>query len=202
MIPLQAFDAADRLLRDLMQSDEPFGGKIVVLGGDFRQVLPVLPRAGRETVVGNTIQKHPLWQSGRVNVHQLTHNMRAKSDAAFRSWLLALGNGELPTPPDEEDNIVELPGQCCSGGTVDDLIDAVFRDAPEHARVCTTSAPAQAAESTKYFQTRAILCPKNSTALEVNEKILDRLDPATEVVSLSIDTVSYTHLTLPTILRV
>ena len=61
MIPLQALDAADRLLRDLMETDEPFGGKVVVLGGDFRQVLPVLPHSARESIVSQTIPKHPLW---------------------------------------------------------------------------------------------------------------------------------------------
>ena len=38
-------EALDITLRDLMQSDEPFGGKVLVCGGDFRQTLPVVPRA-------------------------------------------------------------------------------------------------------------------------------------------------------------
>ncbi|KAK9831351.1 hypothetical protein WJX81_004658 [Elliptochloris bilobata] len=32
------------LLKDLMHSATPFGGKVVLLGGDFRQVLPVVPK--------------------------------------------------------------------------------------------------------------------------------------------------------------
>lgn len=31
----------DRLLKHLMMSDIPFGGKCVLFGGDFRQILPV-----------------------------------------------------------------------------------------------------------------------------------------------------------------
>ncbi|XP_057745252.1 uncharacterized protein LOC130963121 [Arachis stenosperma] len=45
-----AFEALDRTLRDIMVSvsdrnkDLPFGGKVDVLGGDFKQVLPVIPK--------------------------------------------------------------------------------------------------------------------------------------------------------------
>ena len=42
-----AIEAVDRTLQDIMGNKEPFGGKVVVLGGDFRQVLPVVPRATR-----------------------------------------------------------------------------------------------------------------------------------------------------------
>ena len=35
-------EAFDRTLRDVTGSDEPFGGKVLVLGGDFRQILPVI----------------------------------------------------------------------------------------------------------------------------------------------------------------
>ena len=37
----------DMLLRDLLANDLPFGGKVLVLGGDFRQVLPVMPHCAR-----------------------------------------------------------------------------------------------------------------------------------------------------------
>jgi hypothetical protein len=30
------FEAVDKLLQDLTDCDEPFGGKVVVFGGDFR----------------------------------------------------------------------------------------------------------------------------------------------------------------------
>ncbi|GBN68337.1 hypothetical protein AVEN_252201-1 [Araneus ventricosus] len=41
MTPHHALSAVDRLLRYLMNSDLPFGGKVFVLGGDWRQILPV-----------------------------------------------------------------------------------------------------------------------------------------------------------------
>ena len=34
-------DAIDLLFKDIMSKTLPFGGKVVVLGGDFRQALPI-----------------------------------------------------------------------------------------------------------------------------------------------------------------
>lgn len=38
----KAINAVDRYLKELMQTDRPMGGKIVIFGGDFRQLLPVI----------------------------------------------------------------------------------------------------------------------------------------------------------------
>lgn len=80
MVNRFAFEALDRTLRDIMRfsndnsSERPFGGKIVVLGGDFRQILPVIPRATREDVVFATINSSKLWSYCKVL--KLTKNMR------------------------------------------------------------------------------------------------------------------------------
>ena len=42
-----AIEMVDRNLRDIMDSTENFGGKVIVFGGDFRQVLPVVPHGTR-----------------------------------------------------------------------------------------------------------------------------------------------------------
>ena len=44
------FEAVDRSLRDILRftasnnADKPFGGKTIVLGGDFRQILPIIAK--------------------------------------------------------------------------------------------------------------------------------------------------------------
>jgi ATP-dependent DNA helicase PIF1 len=38
-------------LDDAQVTEKIFGGKIVVLGGDFRQILPVVPKGGRKDIV-------------------------------------------------------------------------------------------------------------------------------------------------------
>jgi hypothetical protein len=52
MMHRRTFEAIDRTLRDLMQLDDAqviekiFGGKTVVLGEDFQQILLVVPKGG------------------------------------------------------------------------------------------------------------------------------------------------------------
>ena len=45
------FEALDRTLNDIMRKENKsnfvFGGKVIVLRGDFRQILPVIPRGNR-----------------------------------------------------------------------------------------------------------------------------------------------------------
>ncbi|KAF8083394.1 hypothetical protein N665_0776s0019 [Sinapis alba] len=59
----QAFETLDRSLQDLLSpadptaADRPFGGKTVLMGGDFRQILPVVPRECRPDTVLASISK-------------------------------------------------------------------------------------------------------------------------------------------------
>jgi hypothetical protein len=49
----QCFEAFDRSLRDVLSEKEsklqdiPFGGKVIVLGGDPKQILPVIENASK-----------------------------------------------------------------------------------------------------------------------------------------------------------
>ena len=45
------FDALDRTQRDVMETDKVFGGKVLLLAGDFRQILPVVRLGRRADVV-------------------------------------------------------------------------------------------------------------------------------------------------------
>ena len=54
-IPKEIFHYLNRLLRKLMGKNKPFGGKLIILGGDFKQTLPVIEKAGREEIIENTI---------------------------------------------------------------------------------------------------------------------------------------------------
>jgi len=96
MIPKGALRVVDKLLRDIMQVDVPFGGKLLILGGDFRQVLPVVPHATPEQIVAETILYHYTWREKMMRKYTLTENMRARQDGghndAFREWLLRVGH--------------------------------------------------------------------------------------------------------------
>ena len=96
MAPREALECVDRLLRDLMEQDRAFGGKVLVLGGDFRQVLPVMPHSSREDVIGHSLKAHELWRTGHVSVHSFATNMRARGDEEWRNYLLRIGDGSEP----------------------------------------------------------------------------------------------------------
>jgi len=60
-------EAVDRTLRDIMQCpDSPFGGKMVVFGGDFRQCPPVVSRGFQATIVFTALSRSVLWRQVRI----------------------------------------------------------------------------------------------------------------------------------------
>ena len=63
MVSRQAVEALDKMLQDINESDLLFGGKVVVLGGDFRQVLPVLLRGTKEEIIEASLVNSYLWPS-------------------------------------------------------------------------------------------------------------------------------------------
>ena len=98
----QAFETLDRTLRDLQSTanpeaaSKPFGGKTVLLGGDFRQILPVIPQGTRQDTVAASISKSYLWASAEV--YTLLINMRlSQADKEFAEWILSVGNGTAAT---------------------------------------------------------------------------------------------------------
>ena len=108
MMNRMCFEAFDKTLRDLMRtvheenSKKPFGGKVVVLGGDFTQILSVVKKASRYDVVKSTINSSHLWLS--CQVLKLSQNMKlnhAKSNESvenikeFADWILKIGDGKI-----------------------------------------------------------------------------------------------------------
>ena len=61
MMNRMCFEAFDRTLRDIMRNvddannEKPFGGKAFVLGGDFRQILPVIKKGSRFDIIKSAI---------------------------------------------------------------------------------------------------------------------------------------------------
>ena len=99
----RCFEALDRSLHDVMAGydesagDRVFGGKVVVLGGDFRQILPVVEGGNHTKIVSACILNSPIWKF--IEILCLKENMRLKDpslDSAaqielkqFSPWLLA-----------------------------------------------------------------------------------------------------------------
>ncbi|KAL2935197.1 ATP-dependent DNA helicase pif1 [Bienertia sinuspersici] len=96
--------ALDLLLKDVCNSKLSFGGKVVVFGGDFRQVFPVVPHKTQSEAIDASLVSSPLWPAF-IKFH-LEENMRAREDPDFASFLLQLGDGRLQK---NEHGFVSLP---------------------------------------------------------------------------------------------
>jgi len=80
MMSRYCFESLDRSLNDVIGNvdGKPFGGKVVVFGGDFRQVLHVIHGAGRAEIVLAALNSSYLWE--HCNVLTLTKNMSLMSN--------------------------------------------------------------------------------------------------------------------------
>jgi ATP-dependent DNA helicase PIF1 len=131
------FEALDRTMRDLMtvqdpQSlDKPFGGKVVVLGGDFRQILPVIAKGSKQDITRAAINASNLWRHCRVL--RLTTNMRlsvamsqyqAAEIKEFAEWILHIGDGYYESNESGEADI-EIPADLLIQQSPDPIMELV-----------------------------------------------------------------------------
>jgi ATP-dependent DNA helicase PIF1 len=166
MAPQLALAAVDRMLQDLTDVKKPFGGKVIVLGGDWRQSLPISLHSNKTVILGNCLKKSLLWP--KFKHFSLETNMRTDPDeTAFANWLLKLGNGTLKNNCGLDDDIIEISPECVvntepSVSSITQLIDEVF-------------GKNLADLSPEDLSKRAILCPKNEESLLINEDMINRI---------------------------
>ena len=98
--PRAAFDAASRCLQDILEGvpgrhkGQPFGGMPILLGGDFRQVPPVLRRIDIEQFAEHTLKACDWWVSGtHLSRYSLRRNKRAEADPDYADMVLQIGDG-------------------------------------------------------------------------------------------------------------
>ena len=92
----------------------PFGAKCVLFSGDFRQILPVVPRVSQGMIVFMCFQSSPLYPC--MSFLSLSENVRLQSirddedpDPAvfeYPNFLLKVGEGKLKQT---EDSFIEVP---------------------------------------------------------------------------------------------
>jgi len=165
-------NCVDRLYRDLTRNwRTPFGGKIVLFGGDFMQPLPITPLASPMLAAAVCFKKTKVWLACQVIV--LETNMRALAEEIeFAQFLLDIGRGRAPTV--DGDSLIRVPDQCVdSGYKYFGLIDHIWG----HGDIDI---------ATLRDSNKAILTPTNEDALEINEQVLDRI-PGDPVMYISAD---------------
>ncbi|KAL3024818.1 hypothetical protein AAZX31_04G146800 [Glycine max] len=157
--------------------------KVIVFGGDFRQILPVIPRGSRSDIINATINSLYLWPS--CEVLTLTKNMLLQGNAQsiddqettkFAKWILDIGDGVIGNQNDGYAT-VEIPEYLLIT-EYNDPIDAIVRSAFPYLY--------QHHSNPEFFKCRAILASTNETIEEVNDYILS-LIPGEQMEYLSYD---------------
>ncbi|XP_035837306.1 uncharacterized protein LOC118485145 [Helianthus annuus] len=185
--PLQhryAFEAVDRTFRDICRNNIPgadrrvFGGKCVALGGDFRQILPVIPLAPRSEIVASVVNKSStIW--GACKVFSLTINMRLNSSSVnddvviqhrdFNKWILDMGSGRLPAislDGEDERTWINIPRDLLipvSDNPIESVVSDTFPNIEERF------------SDVSYLQERCILSSTNNEVDTINLHVLDKL---------------------------
>ncbi|CAN1326885.1 ATP-dependent DNA helicase PIF1 [Linum perenne] len=199
MVHRLSFEAVDRTICDIMDtpfegpSYKPFGGKTVLLGGDFRQTLPIVPNAGRETNLNASLTRSYLWN--HCTLLELKTNMRVNasnvnlmpvsSGLNFPEWVLAVGDGKIPPVLDQNNSVVdliEIPKQFLLAPSPTPIADIVARVYPNFT---------ENYQSVAYIRTRAIVTPTNQVVSNINEYVLTQI-PGDAKTYLSSDTMSTT----------
>lgn len=178
-----AFECLDRSLRDIMKSVNPnfgmlpFGGITVLLGGDFLQILPVIPHGERGQILSACITRSRLWSI--CNIFVLKQNMRLKLGNSeqeiqdvrnFAKWVLDCGDGKVVPPLNGNSAMVEdeiiIPAQFCdltNANSVDNMINSTYPDFTANWK------------DSKYLSERAILTPTNQTVGHLNSLIVEKI---------------------------
>ena len=180
MLNKLCYEALDRSMRDLVpdgDQEKKFGGKLILVSGDFRQLLPVIERANRAKIVTHTLKNSAtLWDEHVVTL-RLRENMRVKNEMAkhpddselkgklqdYEQWLLKLGEGRLPSEGKIDDsNIIEVPSEMCLDSK-DEVVDAVFDDFEANIG------------DADYFKSRILLAATNEIVNEINDEMVERI---------------------------
>ncbi|XP_018368655.1 PREDICTED: uncharacterized protein LOC108764776 [Trachymyrmex cornetzi] len=197
MAPRYVLEIMDRTLRDIMQNNLYFDGKIVLVGGDFRQLLPIKERATRSEIINLSIKFSTLWP--QFKIFSLTENVRTlPEEREFAQFLLDLGNGTLN---DYSDN-VQIPERCIAKIDSDMIKDIWYmvNDYSDNVRIperCIAKIDSDIIKDTygdiithkryNIIANHVILSARNADVDEINEKVVKLLDETTERIYTNVD---------------
>nr|GEV97619.1 DNA helicase [Tanacetum cinerariifolium] len=174
----RCFETLDRTLRDILNAPGIlFGRKSIILGGDFRQTLPVKKGASKMKIVAASFAESELWSHFKICI--LKENMRLsqteldederKLTHTFSSWLLDVGDGKIGEPDQlDAENVswIKIPDRYCipdDNNGISELIRFIYDEETLQG------------SSREQLQQKAIVCPKNETADLINLEVLSML---------------------------
>jgi hypothetical protein len=185
------FEAFDRTIRDILfydgvdNTDKPFGGVSLVLGGDFRQILPVIRKGCIQDILASSINSSKLWSHCKVltlttNMRLHASTVRAEKDEIrkFVDWMLSIGDGIGSANESGEINVLILDEFLIkdSSNPLHSLVDFVYPDFLQNMKI------------SDFFQEQGILSPTLNAVENINKFLLS-LVPGDEKKHISFDLV-------------
>ncbi|OMO61834.1 DNA helicase PIF1, ATP-dependent [Corchorus capsularis] len=183
MIHRNCLEALDKTLRDVMSdiasdaTHKPFGGKTIVLGGDFRQILPVVPSGSKSHIIDASICNSSLWSYCKIlRLEQNMRLQRTNLDEAektemesFGKWVLSIGDGTVMRATADSDlgaSTVIIPDRFLihtDGDPIHAIVNTIYASFEEN----YTDA--------MYLSQRAIVTAHNDTVDEINDVVLSKI---------------------------
>ncbi len=187
---LQILACVEKLLSSLDSTDDrPFGGKMMILGGDWKQLLPIVKMTYGPDIVNYTIKRSPFWHLFKVSINysslsykplktlHLKKNMRLEAGAqSFAKYLERIGSkhqsvhGFLITLSLNLNFISDgckaiLPDELCAA-TEDEVINWAYGDGALNPDDATA------------IKNTSILTVLNKVSLEINNKVKNIFYPS------------------------
>ena len=178
-------ECVDRLLRDIMGVDLPFGGKMMILCGDFRQILPIVQHGSEDQIIDTCIKNSYLWE--HVFEFTLIENERVKRNNTsskkavqeFSELLLEIGDGRLQTYDTLGENKIKVPDNMVSKSeNINQFVEEIYDDLENNYK------------KKDYLSGRCILTPFNKHCELINNICLSKI-PGEEKVYSSWDYTKY-----------
>ena len=164
----------DRQFRDIMGNNEPFGGKTLLLCGDFKQLPPVIPRGSRRAVMAASIKTSPYFQNATILKlvknerlrkqlleHDLSLNEKQKLKK-FDKWITNIGYNKVPKRTNIHGQAIKLdPSYIANCPNLTNFIDQIYSEMNQR-------------NDANYFKNRCILTTLNENVKKINSLCLDK----------------------------
>ncbi|KAG8364793.1 hypothetical protein BUALT_Bualt18G0035700 [Buddleja alternifolia] len=131
----------------------------MIMGGEFRKVLPVVKGGSIGQQIASSVSKSAFW--GGVKIICLQTNMRSQQDAEFSQFLLRIGDGIQQSL---NGDFIQLPQSMVipwkGKQSIYQLIDSVFPNMVDHVN------------DADYMVSRAIITPRNIDVDNINQMLI------------------------------
>ena len=166
------YETIDRSFKDLLGNDLPFGGKVVVFGGDWKQCLPIVPNGYRPDIVMACLKSSVIWD--HMKILTLTRNMRAVEDQEFADFVLEVGLGTRETFPNIGEDMIKIPEPMQSKATnLNELVDEIYPNLDE--KIKNAKKNMEDPRWNNFVHERTIICPTNADVEEINRLCIEKL---------------------------